>query len=285
VSNPCGTLPNLNFAHLRRAPGGGGEQLPIGRKADCLHPLGKPDQPPFQRGAVRPPEQHLMEPGHREGLPVGRIVDRGDHRRRRVGRRMLLVKSLPGVLGRVVPGAFLDPALDQQAIRLEQGRLFHRHLGLPVDRRDQREQVALVRVPWRDCRLAVLFRLFAARDELGKVRHDVIALRLRGLVAFLAVRLEDRADLLEVADRLGRIDWLVLLWRRGVGGQHGTGKDQQNDTQGRHGGLGSQAREFPGDRKLSFSFRVGFIAQERAFGKVGARSYTSRSSARKMCLG
>src|SRR5687768_7358771 len=56
---------------------------------------------------------------------------------------------------------------------------------------------------------SVLGAFLAAREEFGKVSHDVSAFGLRRLVTSLAVRLKDRPHFFEIADRrVGVIDFI-----------------------------------------------------------------------------
>ena len=77
----------------------------------------EPDQPADELGAVGLPQQDLVEAGDGQERAVGREVERRDHRRPRVDRRMLHVDRACAVCGCVVHGALGDPAADQLDLR------------------------------------------------------------------------------------------------------------------------------------------------------------------------
>ena len=94
------------------------------------------------------------KPATASKVPVGRVVQRGDDRRTRIDRRMLLVVSLPGIGRGVVLRALGDPAADQFDVAGGQRGLALRHLRLAVLGRDQLDQPALVGLARHDRRLA-----------------------------------------------------------------------------------------------------------------------------------
>ena len=196
---PRGHVPNLHFAHLGRHSARHRQTPAIGRKSHRFDPVRLANQPAHDAGALGIDQQHLVETGHRQQLAVGRKIDRGDHRRPRVGGRMLLVVLRSGKGGRVVLRPLGDPGLDQFDVRRGQRRPVLGHGGFAVDRRDLREQVTVIRLFRHDRRVARL----AARQQLGEVGHDIFAAGLGRLVAALALGLKDRAHLLVIADRAG----------------------------------------------------------------------------------
>src|SRR5262249_17870674 len=111
-----------------------------------------------------------------------------------LGRVVHVVPRL-GRLGRVVGGALGDPARDQLELGRRERRLVLRHLSLAVLRGDLVDEVALDGLTRHDRRLAAL----PAFEHPVERRHHIGAPRLGRLVATLAVRLEDRANLLIVA--------------------------------------------------------------------------------------
>ena len=65
-------VPDLDFAHAARQAAGDRQPLAVRREPDGLDPLGHADQPRDQAGAVGLVQQHLMEPGDRQQLAIGR---------------------------------------------------------------------------------------------------------------------------------------------------------------------------------------------------------------------
>ena len=169
-----------------------------------------------------------MESGDGEKATVGRVVERIHHRRHgvagRIRHRVLLARVFRGVVFR----ALLDPFRHEGNFvgreRLLFGRHFRTFLTLCGD--DELEEVALGGFARHD-RSAALTPF----DEGGDLGHDVIGLGLRGLVAALAFRLEDRADVFVVTHRIGQGFGLL---RPGQGGGKGEGGQGEGGVAGAH---------------------------------------------------
>jgi len=100
------------------------------------------------------------------------------------------------------------------------------------------DQERLRRILGHDRLLFVLGAFFAPREELGEIGHDIAALGLGRLMAALALRLEDGADLFVVADRSVGVLHFHFLWRhRAKGGNRQGGEEQK--------GRGGAAAEMP----------------------------------------
>ena len=195
-----GDVPDLDLAHPRGASAGDGQLLAVGRERQRLDPLGEPDQPADQLGSVGLPQQDLMEPGDGQQRAIGREVQGRDHRRPGVLGRVVHVVSGHGGLRRVVGCALGDPSADQLDLGGGERRLVLGHLGLAVLRGDLVDEEALLRLARHDRRHVAL----AALEHPVEGRHHVAAPGLGRLVAALALGLEDRANLLVVADLRSR---------------------------------------------------------------------------------
>jgi hypothetical protein len=94
----------------------------------------------------------------------------------------------------------LDPGLNQGDFAIEQRCFAFRHADLTVLWRDHFENGTLFGIAGNDRRAFAV----SASEEAFEIGHHVAALILGGLMAALAVSLEDRADLAVVAD-VGRL--------------------------------------------------------------------------------
>ncbi len=143
-----------------------------------------------------------MEPRHGQQQSVGREGQGGNHRQPGVFGRVLRIIPPSQVLGRVVLRPLLNPLRDDRNLRFGQRRLVLGHLGLAAMGSDQLDKTALGRLARHDGRLTRL----ASFEHPVEARHHVGPTRLRRLMTTLAVGLQDRADLLVIADlrRRGR---------------------------------------------------------------------------------
>src|SRR5262249_21147039 len=108
----------------------------------------------------------------------------------------------------VILGALFDPLLDEIHLVVGQGILAARHGGaLAVLGNDLRDKIALVGPAGNDTGTVALSLL----EQVGMAGHDVAALGLGGLMAALAVLLEDRADVLVIADLVGDLGILLVV--------------------------------------------------------------------------
>ena len=183
-------IPDLDFAHARRTAARDGDFLPIRRPCELLNAFRQSDETRHDAAAVRLVHQHLMITRHGDLRAIRRVFQRGDRRSLHILRRMRHV-VLRLCRGRgVIVRAFIDPALDQRDLRLMQRIRLLRHLRLALFVRfDQLQQVRLRRLPRHD-RMPFL----ASFEQRHELRHHVIALVLRRLVAAIALRLKNRAD-------------------------------------------------------------------------------------------
>ena len=195
---PAADSPNLNLPRARRQPAGHRQLFAVRRKLHLLHALRQPDQAGGQAGAVGVVQQHLMITGHSNQRAVRRVVDRRDDRRQAVHRRVVLVVALLGARRRVVGRTLSNPTGDHRDLPCVQRIALLRHLRLAVDRRDERDQLALVRLARHDRLVLAL----AARKQLGESRHHILALGLGRLMAAVALALENRPDVAVKTDLL-----------------------------------------------------------------------------------
>ena len=191
-------VPNLDLSHARRTATGDGDHLSVGRPSELLDALGQSDQAGGNPGTVRLVNQHFMVTGHREEFAVGRVLHRSHRGWRDVDRRFFHREGIAclGGFRRVIGGSFLHPFPNESDLAFVERIALGRHFRLAIDRRGNGQEVGLVRLA-RDDGAAFL----TPREEFGKLRHDVVALRLRRLVATRAVGLQDRADVLVKGDR------------------------------------------------------------------------------------
>ena len=119
---------------------------------------------------------------------------------------MIHVVALAGVGGRVVQRALGNPLADGLNLRRVQRLLALGHLGLAVRLGcDELDEVRLLRRLRDDGG----FLAVARAEQQLEIRHHVAAAGLRGLVATLAVGLEDRAHVLVITDLLRGRGFLV----------------------------------------------------------------------------
>ena len=173
---------------------------------------------------------------HRDHRAIRRILDRRHRRRGDIHRRMRHVVLRLRRRGRVVLRALIDPALDQRDLRRVQRIGLLRHLRLAMRIRfDELQQIRLRRLPRHHGH-----RLFAALQQRRELRHDVIALLLRRLMAAIALRLEDRADVFVKRHRLRGVDAFIFL-RRLRRGRHSRQNERGSEETILHGkgGLGA----------------------------------------------
>ncbi len=197
----------MQLAHTLGQSTRHGESLAVRRKGDRFDAFGDANQAGDESTAVcvEPTgeranivKEYFMEAGDCEPPSVRREVHGCHDRRTCVDRRVVHVVSLPRVLGCVVVCSLFDPFPNERDVRLRQGRFALGHFRLTIGRCDQLQQVTVIRLPRHDGHLFA----FATCDQPGEVGHDIGTIRFGRLMAPLAVRLKDRADLLVVADRL-----------------------------------------------------------------------------------
>ena len=170
------------------------------------------------------------------------------------------VVALLRIRRRVVRRALGDPAADQGQIGLRERRFLRRHLGLALLGRDLFQEQRVLRVFGND-RVPAVGDALATVEQLCEIRHHVPALRFCGLMAALAVRLKNRADFFEVADRRVRI--LVALFR-GCRAESRGGRSEQGEGES---GAGFHVSEMTGE---SARFLEG-VTKARLRGKHGGR--------------
>ena len=195
-------VPNLDFAHAGGEAAGDGEAGAIGGETHGLDALREADEASDQAGAVGVVEQHLVKTGDGEQFSVGGEIERGDGGRPLVDGRVGGVDVLDGVFRGVVDGALGDPLGDEGDFGLGERWLALRHVGLALEQGDGGDQRAL----GGQVRDDGFFTAVAAGEEAGEIGHHVAALIFGGLVAALAVGLENRTDLFPVADGGVEID-------------------------------------------------------------------------------
>src|SRR5207248_3154284 len=112
-------------------------------------------------------------------------------------------------------GPLRDPAADEVHVGGRERRLLGRHRGLAIDGRDLVDEEGFIGLAGDN---RGRLRL-AAGEQAIELSHHVSAAGLGGLMATLALRLEDGAYLLVVADLVGAlgsvITCLSLCERRG----------------------------------------------------------------------
>ena len=206
---PLGDVPDLDLAHPAGQAAGDGQLLAVGRERERLDPLGQADQPADQLGAVGLPEQDLVEPGDGQQRAVGREVERRDHRRPGVDGRVLHVVARPrrsAACRRSAPWAI--HCVISSISAAASGGLSCGISALP-------SWGVICSIRWLSAGLpgtiAALVRL-APLEQPVERRHHVAAAGLGRLVAALAVGLEDRPDLLVVADLRHRQRPSAYLW-------------------------------------------------------------------------
>ena len=153
-------------------------------------------QPRHAGRTVGLPKNRFVKAGHGEQLAVRREIERRDHRAARIDGRMIGVESRPRAARAVVFGALGDPAADEIDIAGGQRRAALRHLGLAVVRRDQLQQMALLRLAGNNRRRSA----FAAAKKTLPGGHLVVALGFGRLMAAIAIGLQQRLDLFAIAD-------------------------------------------------------------------------------------
>ena len=146
-------------------------------------------------------QQHLVKSSNGNQCAVRRIVDRRDDRWQTVNRWVVLIVELLGTRRRVIGRTLRNPSGDHRDLLGRKWSSFLRHLRLAVDRRDERDQMTLVRLARHD-RLVLAP---AARKQLGESRHHILSLGLGRLMAAVALALENRPDVAVKTDlfRLG----------------------------------------------------------------------------------
>ena len=201
---PISHVPDLDFPHPTGIAAGDRQLAAVGGEADALDPLGEADEAPQWCGGNLGPghveQEHLMEARHGEEPAIGGEIERGDHRLARVDGRMIGIDALRSGRRRVVLGAFTDPAAHQRHLGGRERLPLLRHLGDAIGTgRDQLEQPALLRLGGNDPRHPGIARGEHPRD----IGHHERPVGLGRLMAALARGLEERANLLVVADRPG----------------------------------------------------------------------------------
>lgn len=137
-----------------------------------------------------------METCDRDESAVGADVDRGDDGETGVGGRVGRVEVFFCIGGRVVLGAFGNPASNEGDFEFVERRLVFGHLGLSVLWRDLFEERAFGRISGNDGHSVFL----SACEQFFEIGHHVTATRFGRLVTSLAVGLEDGPDVFVVAD-------------------------------------------------------------------------------------
>ena len=193
-----GYIPDLDFAKTTGRSSRGRQKFSIRGKSQRLNPLGNPDKTSQDGATVGLVKKDLMKTRNRQHRSIGGIVDRRNHRRKPIYRRMFGINRIPSTGGGVVFCPFLDPTLDQFDIFFRQRFPLLRHFGwLGPHGQELGQNCAFIRLANNNPRCASIghFEKVAMGSGL-ETTHG-----LGGLMATIAVQLENRPDLLEITYR------------------------------------------------------------------------------------